>query len=211
MKIVCKNEQEWLEARKGKITSTLASAILGLNPYMNSLEAWEILVGIREPKDISNKDSVKYGKEAEDPIRQLYLLNHPSYELIENDKYCLYVDDEYPFLAASGDGMYSNGDIKGTIEVKTTEILSSYQRETWKDGIPNNYFVQSLAEMRCMDTNEVTLIAELKYSAVSVWRKEYYIKRDDVKEDIDYLVKELVDFYNKYVVTKKRPPLVLNI
>lgn len=214
MKITFNNEQEWLEARKGKITSTLASAIIGLNPYMTSFEAWEILVGIKEPKDISDKPYVKYGKNAEEHIRQLFLLNHPDLELIEDDKYTLYVDDEYPFLAASGDGMYKyiDSEKKGSIEIKTTEILSSSQRESWRNNcIPTNYLSQVYMEIRCMKTDEATLIAELKYSQDVISRREYYIKKEDVKEDIDYLVKELVDFYNKYVVTKKRPPLTLDI
>lgn len=212
MKLTFNTEQEWLEARKGKITSTMASAILGLNPYMNSVEAWEILVGIKEPQDISDKPYVQYGKKAEEHIRDLFLLNHPEYKLIENDKYCLYIDDQYPFLAASGDGMYEiiNTIKKGTIEIKTTEILASSQRETWKNGLPQNYFIQCLMEMRCMGTDEATLIAELKYSVDSIWRREYTMNKVDVQEDIDYVVKELVEFYNKYVVTKKRPPLILN-
>lgn len=212
MKLIFNSEQEWLEARKGKITSTLASAILGLNPYMTSIDAWEILVGIKEPQDISDKPYVQYGKNAEPYIRKLFLLNHPELEIVEEENWVLYVDDTYPFLAASGDGMYKHikSQTLGTIEVKTTEVVASSQRETWRGGLPNSYYIQCLMEMQCMKTDETTLIAELKYAVDSIWRKEYYIKKEDVKEDIDLLINTLVDFYNKYVVTKKRPPLVLN-
>lgn len=214
MKLVFNTKEEWLRARKGKITSTMVSAILGLNPYMTNQEAWEILVGLKEPQDISDKSYVQYGLKAEEHIRRLFALNHPEYEVeeVNTNEWHLYVDDEYPFLCASGDGTYKKEDgKKGSLEVKTSEVLSSQHKENWKDAIPTNYFLQVLMEIRCQKTDEATLVAELKYATDYIARKEYEIKKEDVQEDINYVVKEVVDFYNKYVVTKKRPPLKIDI
>ena len=215
MKLVFKTKEEWLEARKGKITSTMASAILGLNPYFTSQDAWEYLVGLKTPSDISDRPQVKYGLEAEKHIRNLFALNHPEYEVedIKDGEWHLYVDDEFPFICASGDGIYTKkvDGTKGSLEIKTSEILSSQHKENWKQSIPSNYFCQVLLEIRCQQTNEATLVAELKYASDYIARKEYEIKKEDVQDDIDYIVKGVVDFYNKYVVTKKRPPLVLDI
>lgn len=214
MKLVFNTKEEWLEARKGKITSTIASAILGLNPYMTNQDAWEILVGLKEPQDISDKPYVQYGLKAEEHIRRLFALNHPDYvvEEVNTNEWHLYIDDEYPFICASGDGIYTKEDeTTGSLEIKTSEILVSHQKESWKDLIPVNYFCQCLFEIRCQKTDEATLVAELKYAKDYIARKEYYIQRKDVQGDINYVVKEVVDFYNKYVVTKKRPPLKINI
>ena len=214
MKLVFKSKEEWLEARKGKITSTMASAIIGMNPYFTSQEAWEYLVGIKTPSDISDRPQVKYGLEAEKFIRGLFALNHPEYEVenVNEEEWHLYVDDEFPFICASGDGIYTKVDgTKGSLEIKTSEILSSQHKESWRDGnIPMSYLCQVLFEMRCQKTSEATLVAELKYGTDYIARKEYEIKRENVQEDMDYIIKQCVDFYNKYVVTKKRPPLMMD-
>ena len=210
MKLVFNTKEEWLESRKGKITSTLASAILGVNPYMTNQDAWELIMGLKEVEDISGRYYVQYGLNAEKHIRNLFALNHPEYEVenVNETEWHLYVDDEYPFICASGDGTYKKEDgTIGSLEIKTSEILASQQKESWKDSIPMNYFIQVLMEIRCQKTQEATLVAELKYATDYIARKEYQIDREDVQEDIDYVVKELVDFWNKYVVTNKRPPL----
>lgn len=214
MKLVFNTKEEWLEARKGKITSTMVSAILGMNPYMTNQDAWEILEGIKEPQDISDKPYVQYGLKAEEYIRRLFALNHPEYDVeeVNTNEWHLYIDDEYPFICASGDGIYTKEDgTTGSLEIKTSEILASQQKESWKDSIPSNYFLQVLIEIRCQKTQEATLVAELKYATDYIARKEYEIKKEDVEDDINYVVKEVVDFYNKYVVTGKKPPLKIDI
>lgn len=216
MKKEFSNESEWLEARKDLITSTIASAILGKNPYLTSLEAWEILIGKSNHEDVSNKPYVVYGKKAEKYIRELFFLNHDEYTNIENKKeneYCLYVSDEEPFIAASGDGIYMINETNEleSLEIKTSEILASMQKENWKERIPDNYYIQVLIEMYCQKTKGATLVAELKYSKDYIARKEYHITRnEEVENDIQYVVSKLKDFYNNYVITKKRPPLILD-
>lgn len=214
MKLVFNTKEEWLEARKGKITSTMASAIMGMNPYMTNQDAWEIIMGLKEPEDISNKPYVQYGLKAEEHIRRLFALNHPEYDVeeVNTNEWHLYIDDEYPFLCASGDGTYKKEDGKiGSLEIKTSEIISSQHKESWKEKIPSNYFLQVLTEIRCQKTDEATLVAELKYATDYIARKEYEIKKEDVQDDINYVVKEVVDFWNKYVVTGKKPPLKIDI
>ena len=214
MKLVFNTKEEWLEARKGKITSTMVSAILGVNPYMTNQDAWEIIMGLKEVEDISDKPYVQYGLNAEKHIRNLFALNHPEYQVenVNETEWHLYVDDEYPFLCASGDGTYKKEDGKtGSLEVKTSEIISSQHKESWRENIPINYRLQCYVEIRCQKTDEATLVAELKYATDYIARKEYEIKKEDIQEDIDYVVKEVVDFYNKYVITGKKPPLKIDI
>ena len=133
-------------------------------------------------------------------------------EEVNTNEWHLYIDDEYPFLCASGDGTYKKEDGKtGSLEVKTSEIISSQHKESWRENIPINYRLQCYVEIRCQKTDEATLVAELKYATDYIARKEYEIKKEDIQEDIDYVVKEVVDFYNKYVITGKKPPLKIDI
>lgn len=60
---------------------------MGLNPWKTNIELWEEKTGRREAEDISGKDYVRYGIEAEKPLRELFALDHPEQEVHyrEND------------------------------------------------------------------------------------------------------------------------------
>ena len=70
------SRQEWLQERKKGIGGSDAAAIIGLNPYMTNVDLWEIKTGRKEQEDISNKPCVKYGTEAEGPLRELFKLQY---------------------------------------------------------------------------------------------------------------------------------------
>ena len=53
------------------------------------------------------------------------------------------------------------------------------------------------------------LVAELKYEQDYQARKTYTIQREEVIEEIKYLEKEEIKFWNEYVVKDIRPPLNL--
>ena len=68
----------WLNARHG-IGGSDASAVLGLNPYKTNTELYLEKTGQRTAPDISDKDYVKYGHDAEPLLRSLFALDHPEY------------------------------------------------------------------------------------------------------------------------------------
>ena len=41
-RIFLSNRQEWLKARSGRIGGSDASAVIGLNPYLNNVDLWRI-------------------------------------------------------------------------------------------------------------------------------------------------------------------------
>ena len=49
---ITSNEQ-WHEERRKGIGASEASAIIGLNPYMNNVQLWELKTGRKERADIS--------------------------------------------------------------------------------------------------------------------------------------------------------------
>jgi putative phage-type endonuclease len=101
---ILKSREEWLQHRRNYIGGSEISCVVGLNPYKNNYELWEEKVGIREPEDISNKDFVRYGTEAEEHLRALFALDFPQYQVdyIENNSV---LNSRYPWAAASLDGM----------------------------------------------------------------------------------------------------------
>lgn len=210
MKILPSREA-WLEARKNFIGGSDASAVLGMNPYKTNQELWEEKTGLAVPEDISDKPYVKYGHEAEPLLRELFKLDYPEYSVGYEDNN-LWLNDQFPWAHASLDGwlMDQNGR-QGILEIKTTNILQSMQKEKWKDRIPDNYFIQILHYLMVTGFDFAVLKAQLKYDFngdIMCQVKHYKIERADVLEDLKILESSEKNFW-KQVQEKKRPGLLL--
>lgn len=208
-----KNDEEWHKERKKGIGGSEAAAIIGLNPYMTNQELWEYKVGLKTPEDIGDKPCVKYGKEAEAPLRELFKLDYPRYEVLYED-YDLVRNKEHPFILATLDGRLIEKETgrRGILEIKTTEILRSMQKEKWNNGIPDNYYIQVLWQLLATGYDFAVLKAQLKYQwqgdEVRTESKHYFIERADKAADIEYLEEAAVRFWDQ-VQKKERPPLIL--
>ena len=202
--------EEWLDARHG-IGGSDASAVIGKNPYKSNQDLWMEKTGRTVPPDISDKDYVRYGHAAEPLLRELFALDHPEYkvEYFENN---MIRNEKYPWAHASLDGELTDQDgRKGILEIKTTNILQSMQREKWNNQIPDNYYIQILHYMLVTEYEFVELRAQLK----SVWQgqirlntRDYHIERKEVEEDIAY-IKEQEETFWRQVETDRKPSLIL--
>ena len=209
--IQLKSREEWLEKRKNRIGGSEASCVLGMNPYKSNVELWEIKTGKAEAEDISDKPYVVYGNNAEDFLRELFKLDFPDYKVgyIENN---MFINDKYPFAHASLDGWLTdkNGR-KGILEIKTTNILQSMQKEKWKDRIPDNYYLQVLHYLMVTEFDFAILKAQLKYDyseGLYLNTRHYMIERSEVEEDIEFLKKAEIEFF-EMVQADKKPALIL--
>ena len=207
---ILNSREDWLKARTG-IGGSDASAIIGLNPYRSNVELWEEKVGMAVPEDISDKPFVKYGTQAEMHLRGLFRLDFPQYrvEYVENN---MFINDKFPWAHASLDGWLTDQEgRKGILEIKTTEILQSMQKEKWNNQLPQNYYCQLLHYMAVCEADFAVLKAQLKtvFGGVPYLQtKHYHIERKDVLEDIEYLMEEEKKFWHQ-VQTKKKPDLIL--
>ena len=135
---VLESREEWLKARDQHIGGSEAASVLGLNPYQSNTDLWRIKTGQREAEDISDKPYVRYGHDAEPLLRELFKLDYPELEVgyVENN---LFVNSRYPWAHASLDGWLRDREGRtGILEIKTTEILQSMQREKWNKQVPDN-------------------------------------------------------------------------
>ena len=203
--------EEWLKVRTSYIGGSDASAVVGMNPYKTNVELWEEKRGEAQAKDISSETLVKFGHDAEPLMREMFKLDFPQYkvEYVDNN---IWVNDTYPFAHASLDGWLTDEDgRKGILEIKTTSILQSMQKEKWKDRIPDNYYIQVLHYLMVTGWDFAILKARLKYeygNNISCSIKHYRIERADVLEDIEYLTNKEKDFY-RCIKEGIRPSLVL--
>lgn len=212
--IQLKDRSEWLEHRQNYIGGSEASAIIGMNPYLNNIQLWEYKSGLTVPEDISEKPYVKFGVSAEPLIRELFKITYPKYEMgyVDNNSW---LNDKYPFAAASLDGWLTEKETgrKGIWESKTSEIVSSMHKEKWNNRIPDNYYIQLLhyfiVREDC-DFAHLTALLTYKFDDKEVYQqiKNYHIERSEVEDDIKYLAKE-EEKYIGYVKNRQRPPLIL--
>lgn len=205
------NEKQWLHGRTNGIGGSDASAVVGMNPYKTNIELFEEKTGRRIPEDISNKACVVYGKKAEEHIRELFKLDYPQYE-VEHHEFRILQSAAYPFMQASLDGELTDQEgRKGILEIKTTNILQSMQREKWNNRIPQNYYIQVLHYLLVTGYDFVVLRAHLNSSwdgEVRTQVKHYFIERSEVIEDLEFLKQEEIRFW-KYVESGRKPPLIL--
>ena len=205
------SREEWLGARSGRIGGSEASAVVGLNPYMSNTDLWRIKTGQREPEDISDKPYVQYGHNAEPLLRELFKLDFPDYKVGYKDNN-LYLNSRYPWAHASLDGWLQDPYGRtGILEIKTTEILQSMQREKWKDRIPDNYYLQVLHYMMVMEAEFACLKAQLKYDYsgdVFLQTRHYWIERTEAEDDIRMLAAKEREFW-EHIRNRTQPATLL--
>ena len=204
----------WLSQRTKGIGGSDAASILGYNPYKSSIDLWREKTGRTTKEDISNKPAVKYGKEAEEHLRNLFILDYPQYNLFYSP-YDILINEKYNFIQGTLDGLLtdSNGN-NGFLEVKTTEIINPNDWKKWDNKIPMNYFCQVLHYFALdEDFKFCYLKAKIKYHKqddpeLYATIRHYYILREKYLQDIDYLVNKEKEFW-RYIEQDKEPPLIL--
>ena len=203
--------KEWHLLRKKGIGASEAAAVIGLSPYKTNVELWEEKTGRREPEDISEKPYVKYGTEAEKHLRALFALDFPQYEVNYKD-FDMRYNSDYPFIFATLDGDLTEKATgrKGILEIKATEIMKSMQYEKWKGRIPQNYYIQVIHQLLATGFDFAVLKAQLKsaYGDVRLTTKHYHIEREEVLEDISYLLQREILFW-ECVQEDRKPNLIL--
>ena len=211
--------EQWLEARRRGIGASEAAAVIGQSPWMSNTDLWRRKTGRADSPDISNNAAVAYGHAAEGPIRELFALDYSNrYKVSYGGAFDMVRNENHPWLFATLDGRLEEIDTgrRGVLEIKTTSILRSMDREKWwKDGgpcIPQQYFCQVLHQLLATGWDFAVLHAQLKYEYgddIRTERRTYHIEREEVADDLDYLLTEEVKFWDEYVLQDRQPPLLL--
>lgn len=156
---------------------------------------------------------LRTGHAAEAPLRELFALDYPRYEVTYGGEFDVVRNEQYPFIFATLDGRLTEKDSGrlGVYEGKTTEILKSMMYEKWKGQLPENYYVQLLHQLLATGFDFAVLNAQLKrvYSDdVRTETRRYIVDRSEVEEDLAYLQEEELKFWD-YVQRDVQPPRVL--
>ena len=205
-----KDRNEWLEERSKRIGGSDAASIVGMNPWKSNVELWEIKTKRKKAEETASIYA-KYGTEAEQHLRALFILDYPQLKVdyAENN---LFLNDKYPFAHASLDGWLTdqNGR-KGILEIKTTTIQNPSQKTKWDGRIPDNYYCQVCWYMGVYEAEFAILKAQLKWDRdgeIFEVIKHYHVERSDVQNDIEYLFQKGSEFW-EYCKNDIQPPLIL--
>ena len=202
---------EWLEQRKIGIGGSDAGTVLGVNKYKSNVELWLEKTGQSEPEDISDKPAVKFGKFAEQHLRELFKQDFPDYQ-VDYHEFWMYQNDKYPFIYATLDGELTAPDgSKGILEIKTTTIQNKSQWDEWEDKIPDSYYAQVLHQLVATGWDFAVLKAYIRYykdGELKVSIRHYRVDRKGVESDIEYLIQEESKFWEQ-VQKNQRPALKL--
>lgn len=212
-RLLLKSREEWLKARRNHIGGSDASACVGMNPYKDNVQLWEEKTGLVLPDDISGRDYVLCGTQAEEHLRALFAMDFPEYQVSYHENN-MFLNTDYPWMHASLDGELTDREgRRGILEIKTTNILQSMQKEKWRERIPDNYFCQVLHYLAVTGYEFAVLKAQLKSrwgGEVRITTRHYRIERKDVEEDIQYLIEAEKRFWD-CVQSGRRPDLILPV
>lgn len=196
---------EWLECRKQGIGGSDAGCIVGANPWKSARKLWREKTGADKPDDISDKPAVKFGKEAEQHLRALFLLTYPEFSC-EYHEFRMYANDRLPFIFATLDGELTDQDgRRGILEIKTTTIQNARQWDEWDDdNIPQHYFFQVVHQfLSCEWAEFAELFAHIRYyhgEEIRATLRKYHMERTDknVVEVMQYLEEREIQFYKQW-------------
>lgn len=137
---------EWHVLRGTKISATRASIILGLNPYQNAYQLWEILEGLRE-EDPPNEAMLRGSKM--EPLAREAFIEQTGIKV----EPAVFISDTCPWAMCSLDGISEDG--KLIIEIKCG--VKSF-KDAAKDKIPDYYYAQVQHQMWVANVDQVIMV-----------------------------------------------------
>ena len=179
--VVAQRCPEWYEARRGKITASLAAACLHLDPYKSAKAAWREIMGI-DPGYRPNR-AMQWGITYECQAR----LDYEAEQGVFVETTGFWVHPELPWLGASPDGLCG---ADGLAEIKCP--LNARNR------VPIHHRIQCLVQLA------VTGRSWCDYYSWGV-AGERFLRRVH-RAGIPGLLVRLEAFYRAYVLTGIEPP-----
>ncbi len=180
MPCIC-NEQRsdaWREARKDKITASLAAACLGLCPYTSRQKAFRLVLGIEEEKE---NEFMIHGRELESAATAVYEIETGHLTIPTG----FWVSERFPWLGASPDALIGDD---GLLEVKAP------QKPTVALSIQHR--VQCLVQLAVTGREFVDYFA---------WHQDGVFLKRVHRSGIDGLIAKLKAFYDAHILTGIEP------
>ena len=195
-------DDKWREGRKHSIGASDAAAVMGISPWKTEAQLWDEKAN-GKMLDFHNSDTVR-GHRSESHILELYGIE-TGRKIFSGERIML-MSNRNSFMSCTLDGIdFTDENNPIIIEVKSVK----FSHGEWSDDrIPDYYFTQLLHQLAVTGWSEAILL--VRFTRNEGWEsaseRMYHVKREDVQDQIDKLVRKESKFWNEYVVNKKRPP-----
>lgn len=206
------DRESWLSARKEYIGASEISSVVGVG-FQSPMSLWMEKRGMKEHADFSDNERVSFGNRAEDPLRDMFRLMHPEYELSFTPYLIVRQEDaEYGFLSDTPDGELVEIETgrRGLYESKTATCLKKTDWDQWKEKIPTKYYCQICQGMFCGDYEYAVVWALLLNADGDGELRAYHFEKEDCLEDIEAL-KEAGKRFHENIVNGTLPSVPLTI
>lgn len=149
------------------------------------------------------------GINLEDGLLNQFLEENPEFELADKCDNKLAIHPEYEFMVAAIDAIVRHKDTKELyiLEIKTT---NAFNKDKWEGGIPEYYYTQVLHYANCTGIDKAILYVSIRDGVDEESNKAYLLTEESspsYEETKTYLMKEILNFWNKYILTRT-PPLI---
>lgn len=170
----------WFSARQGRITASLAAAVLGLDPHVGPQAAWGRIQGVTY---VSPTRAMQWGNQFESDARA-------DYEVLTGNlvfETGFHVHDRHDWLGASPDGLIGHD---GGVEIKCPSVLPP--------GVPIQHRIQCIVNM---------IVTGRTWWDYYCWvMSSSLLRRIYLPPSTDTLVCKLKVFFDRYVSTNIKPP-----
>ena len=206
------DRESWLQGRCAGIGASNAASAIGQSKWRSNVKLFRLITGKEKGGELIGNTAVEFGNRAEPVMRELFKLKHPEYT-VEYHQYDILSQDNLPWLRATLDGDLwvdspkRYGQNKGILEIKTATLKTKQQWEEWNGRMPQHYYIQCLHQLLATGWDYVILSALLMGNSEWVIR-EFEIYRDDVEDDLAWLLEEEKKFWG-YVERNEEPPEIL--
>lgn len=196
------NEDKWRQSRMKSIGASDAAAVMGISPWKTEAQLWDEKAN-GKTIDFHNADTVR-GHRSESHILELYGIE-TGRKIFSGERIML-LSKRNLFMSCTLDGIdFTDENNPIVIEVKSVKFSHG---EWSEDKIPDYYFTQLLHQLAVTGWDEAILL--VRFTRNEGWEcaseRLYHVKREDVQDQIDKLIKKEGKFWNEYVINKKRPP-----
>lgn len=206
-----KNRTTWLAARKSGLGASDIASVMGIG-FQSPIDLWMEKRGLKDHPDLSENDRVAFGNAAEEPLRAMFRVMHPEYELDFTPYLILRQEGEYDFLSDTPDGELTEIETgkRGLYESKTATCLKKADWDEWREKVPQKYYCQICQGMFCGDYDFAVIWALLRNQDGDGELRYYRFERSDAEPDIEALKEAGAKFW-KCVQDGTIPPMPLPV
>ena len=186
--------EEWHAARKGRVTSSVAAAVLGLDPDMTPLQAWMSITG-RERFD-GNKATVR------GTVLEPVVLDYPTLGGELKRTPARFVGPEGAWWGDSSDCLYHGDDLFVGEGKTVAQGLVGRWGDDGTDEVPDKVLVQSLWHLHAWPETRACIVPVL-FGGYKFEFRQYSVERD---ADLIGDIVERCERWHRDHVVADRPP-----